>query len=312
METKIFPTKNWAQIRNIIKRIGEGESVSNADEGDNYNFLVDLKIISDESTGELTEIGVRLFEEAFIKVNEQEEKNILTQQLLGYEPTIAIQQYLWGLDNPTISQVLTVLKSTGYWAYDSMSPLTHFLDLLNYCSVATYNRKNKTIKILMSPDSPTVPKSVFIDPNRPFSNIMWLKRILAECTGHIYWLDKHFQKEAFEWIWAIADATKLDTIRILSLDLGEANLNIEARNNYKRLKKELANKGIGLVWATIDSKLIRDAHDRWIIGGNNYVRNVPNVNAITSGQKSELNISDNYLEISQSFEDYWKHSTEVK
>jgi len=95
-------------------------------------------------------------------------------------------------------------------------------------------------------------------------------------------------------------------------DLGEDNLNKDVRNLYKRLKQELSLKGVQLIWSIIDSKSIKDSHDRWIIGGKDTVWNVPNVNAISSGQRSELNRSENYKQILEAFNQYWGLSTEVQ
>jgi hypothetical protein len=167
------------------------------------------------------------------------------------------------------------------------------------------------VKILISPDAPHVPKNVFIDPSRPFSNILWIKRVLAECDGSILWFDKHFQKEAFEWLWAIADANKIKKIHVLSLDLGEANLNTEAKKSYQRFKREMLNKGIEVLWRVIDSKLLRDTHDRWIMDNKKYLRNVPNVNAISSGQRSEMSKSENYSDVYPAFNNYWSKATDV-
>jgi hypothetical protein len=63
-------------------------------------------------------------------------------------------------------------------------------------------------------------------------------------------------------------------------------------------------------WRVIDSTKIRDTHDRWIIGDES-ARNVPNVNAIISGQHSELNLSSQRDEISQLFEAYWAESNPI-
>lgn len=118
-------------------------------------------------------------------------------------------------------------------------------------------------------------------------------------------------KEAFDWIYTIADANSIKEIKILSLNLGDSNLNKQAKDNYRRLKNELLQKGIQLKWAVIEKRLINDSHDRWIIGGNSTAWNIPNVNAISAGQRSELNRSDNYYQITKAFNDYWNLSKEV-
>ncbi len=311
METYLLPNNNWKKFLAHIKLVGEGEDLSVSDIGDDYDFLQGLAIFERlGSIAILSNEGREIFESVFIRCDNLD-KDILQRLLLNFPPTIALQQYLWGLKNVSLNQVLTVLKATGHWHYGSNEPLTHFLDLLNYANVVTYSKKNKSVQMLISPDFESVPKNVYIDPTRQYSNIVWIKKILSECSGYIYWFDKNFQPEAFEWLCEIADANKIKEIKILSLDMGDVNLSKKSRNNYKRLKSELLHKGINVTWSIIDSKLVKDIHDRWIFDSKGYLRNVPNVNAINSGQKSEMNLSDNYYEVCKSFDMYWLQSVEV-
>lgn len=309
-KTIYLPQTSWRKTLPFIKVAGETGAISHLDLGDDYYFWEELGVFNGSATGELSEVGRAIFESLFIRCDGSE-KESFKQMLLSFPPVIAIQQYLWGVSNITVDQVLTVLKTTGFWFYDSREPLTHLLDFMNYAEIINYNKKTRIVRVLISPDAPRAPRNVFIDPNRPFSNIMWIKKVLGECEGGIYWLDKHFQKEALEWLWAVADAGKIKEIRILSLDLGEGNLSAGARKDFTRFKKEMANKNINASWAIIDSKFVRDAHDRWIIDDSGYARNVPNVNAISSGQRSEMNLTENYQEVKESFDEYWDKSIEV-
>lgn len=309
-KTTLLPQNSWKKMLPYIQAAGESGSINRHELGDDYDFWEQLGVFEKTAPGELSEVGRAVFEALYIR-RDGEETGMLRHLLLSFPATIAIQQYLWGVPNVTVEQVLTVLKTTGFWFYDSREPLTHFLDFLNYAEILTYNKKTRAVKVLISPDTPRVPRNVFIDPARPFSNILWIKRVLGECEGYIYWLDKHFQKDALEWLWAIADAEKINEIRILSLDMGDINLGGEARKYYKRFEQEMSNKGIKTTWATIESTLIRDTHDRWIMDGNGYLRNIPNVNAISSGQRSEINYSENYDQALSAFNNYWSKGQEV-
>jgi hypothetical protein len=310
MEQLLLPQNSWKKLLPYIQSAGERESIGKSELGDDYKFLLDIGIFAEASDDLLTDTGRAFFEAVFIRCDGSDTE-ILQHLLLQYPITVALQQYLWGVKDVKIEQVLTVLKSTGFWSYSSIEPMTHFLDLLNQAGIISYSRKLRQVKILISPDAPHVPKNVFIDPSRPFSNILWIKRVLAECDGSILWFDKHFQKEAFEWLWAIADANKIKKIHVLSLDLGEANLNTEAKKSYQRFKREMLNKGIEVLWRVIDSKLLRDTHDRWIMDNKKYLRNVPNVNAISSGQRSEMSKSENYSDVYPAFNNYWSKATDV-
>lgn len=177
----MLPTHPWNKIKPYIKLMGEGKSISHADLGDEYDFLEGLGIIDPVNTGELTKNGRIIFEASFIRCDSIEEEKILQSLLINFPPTQAIQQYLWGIKNINPDQVLTVLKTTGLWQFEEKRLLTHFLDLLNLTKIIKYDRKNRKIIILISPDTKKVPSSVFIDPTRPYGNIYWIKRLLAEC-----------------------------------------------------------------------------------------------------------------------------------
>lgn len=153
------------------------------------------------------------------------------------------------------------------------------------------------------------PKDIFIEPTKPYSNIMALKKILSACTDFIYWIDKHFQKEALEIIWDIADVNKIKEVVILSLSL-EQTTNKSAKKSYKKLKKELNNKGIKLKWFIIDSKLIKDTHDRWILT-KTIGWNLPNCNSIFSSQRSEIHETTKFKELIKIFKNYLKKASEI-
>lgn len=306
----LLPQNSWKKILPHIQAAGERQSLTKVTIGDDFQFLEDIGIFQEGDDDVLTEAGRAVFESIFIRCDGKS-LEILQQLLLQYPITAVIQQYLWGVKDVKIDQVLTVLKAKDFWCYSSAEPMTHFLDLLNQVGIISYSKKLRQIKVLISPDVPYVPKNVFIDPNRPFSNILWIKRILNECKGSILWFDKHFQKEALEWLWAVADANRITEIKLLSLDLGDVNLGSEARKSYKRFKQEMLAKGINVVWSVIDSKLVRDSHDRWILDGSGYLRNIPNVNAISSGQRSEMSASENYDQVLPVFEEYWLKSQEI-
>lgn len=73
---------------------------------------------------------------------------------------------------------------------------------------------------------------------------------------------------------------------------------------YRDLRAELAGRSVDLQWRVIDSTQIRDTHDRWVIGADT-ARNVPNVNAIYTGQHSEMHASPSRAELSGLFDGYW-------
>ncbi len=304
----MFPQVSWKNMLEYIKISWEWGSPDCS--WDDRKFLENLWVFDLICTSELTDIGKKLFEEVYI-YSRGWDIEILQSLFLNFPLTDVLQQYFWGVSKVSIEQIISVLKMTGYWYYDWNTPLIHFLNILNKVGIIKYQKSKREITFLLSPNTDSVPKNVFIDPSRPYSNTLWLKRILWECETSIYWLDKHFQSQWLEWLWSTADSNKIKKIYILSLDLWDWNLSKSTRKEYRRFKKELDNKGIEATWSTIDSKEIRDTHDRWIIWGNGYLRNVPNINAISSGQRSEMSISENYDEALKAFNNYWKKAIEV-
>lgn len=302
----IFPTKRWLEYNNVLKLIGEG-SLSEVDFLD-VKFLESLGLVKIENKNiySLTELGGFYFESLFVKNDIEIGEKIIYNQLLKYAPVNAISQYLYGIENPSVNQVITVLKYTGLWG-ESLT-ITHLLELLNHFKVIIYNRKNKTLIVSVQPNIESIPRSIFIDPKRPYSNIMWIKKIISSSKKYILWLDKHFQKEALEWIYSSADANNLKDIKILSLAIPDNGKKI--KKDFARFQRELKSRGIEVAWRVIDSKKMRDNHDRWIISENE-ARNIPNVNAISSGQLSEINISDNRDKLESAFMEYWEHADDI-
>lgn len=304
-----LPTSDWLHHDKIIKALGEKDPIHDTSD-DVMAFLESLGMVSSNA---LTDSGYKYFEFKFIKSDPVSAKRILFDKLLTYPPAELIVQLLHGVKSATRSNALSILKNHEYWQYSNETPLTYLLLLMNEVELLSYSKKFKTIRVIFNPNElkNEIPHNIFIEPNKPYSNRTWLKKILGDCDKHIYWIDKHFQKEALEIIWEIADGNKINEIKILSLNLGVEHISKQTKDDYLRLKKELfETKKIILLWFEIDSKLIRDAHDRWIICAKN-AWNIPNVNAIISGQRSEINKSINRSEVLAAFSNYLKMAKEI-
>lgn len=315
----VLPKHPWAILEKLIRSIGERkaritEGIKSYHPFDtditwDLEFLEQLGFIYGEFPYKLTDAGKRYFELRFIKNQIKEAKSTLRDQLLSFPPAELIIQLLWGVPRANTSNVRSLITSHVTLRNFSKDTLRAFLKVLGHAGVISYNRLTGGVQVLVKPAVEVTPRNVFIAPETPYGNIIWLRRILGECRKFIYWLDKHFYKMGLEDIWEVADGTKVQQIHILSLRL-EDNLNPAAKNEYNRLRQELTRKGISLEWRVIEDKNIKDTHDRWIIG-ENYARNVPNINAIHSGQRAELNLSNNYDEVLKAFLSYWDISTPV-
>lgn len=303
----LLPRRAWSAYEKIIKAIAEREESDASN--DDIDFLKSIHFVISDDT--LTELGVVYYENKFIRSELEKANDEFKKGLLQFPPCEAILQLLFGVKAPKKDNALSILKSRGFWFYEDESPLTNLLLMMNSASLITYSKKFRTIEILHNPtlEESEMPSSIFIDPTHPYSNKVWLKRILRDCNGYIYWLDKHFTSAGLEYLWEIVDANKVRDIKILSLGL-DVHITAKAVKEYKDLKKELTNKGITLEWLKIDSNLIRDTHDRWILS-NKIAWNLPDVNTIMSGSRSDINKSGSYKEMNAAFIDYLKYAKEI-
>jgi hypothetical protein len=305
----LLPQRAWNAYEKIIKAIAEGEE-SDAST-DDFDFLRSIHFIDSTLDKGLTELGAAYFDSKFIRSELDGANNELRKGLLQFPPCEALLQLLSGVKTPKKNNALSILKSRGFWFYTDESPLTSLLLMMNSVGLISYSKRFKTIEILYNPTSKNteVPPSIFIDPTRPYGNKTWLKRVLLSCKNHIYWLDKHFTAAGLEFLWETADANKIKNIKILSLGL-DVHVTPKVIKDYKDLKKEFANKGISLEWLRINSSLIRDTHDRWILG-DKMAWNLPDVNTIMSGSRSEINKSSSHEEMKVAFLDYLKQAKEI-
>ena len=309
-EEYLLPQGPWSAYEKIIKSLAEGEEADAS--YDDLNFLRSINFVTPTLLAvALTELGASYYDNKFIKCDSNKADDELRGGLLQFPPCEAILQLLFGVKTPKKDNALSILKSRGFWCYADQSPLTNLLLMMNSVNLITYSKKFKTIEILYNPtaEETMLPSSIFIDPARPYGNKIWLKRVLLSCKNYIYWLDKHFSSAGLEYIWEAANANKVNDIKIISLGL-DTHATAKARKEYKDLKRELSNKNILLEWLRIDPLLIRDNHDRWILS-DMMAWNLPDVNTIMSGSRSDINKSDSHKEMKEAFLDYLKKSKEI-
>jgi hypothetical protein len=231
---------------------------------------------------------------------------VLKEAIRNYPPASALCQILAGVADADRGVAETVLRSQGFGDSLTDRSLGALLMMMQRAGSISYSKASGQVRVVGEAAEAPLPRSIFIHPRAPFSNKAWLRKVLQECSGYIYWLDKHFMPVAFEAIVETADANRITSIKVLSLHLPEHD-STGARTSYRDLSTELSNKGIDFLWHVVPSTALRATHDRWIIGATT-ARNVPNVNAIYSGQHSELNMSDQQKELEGLFLQYWGFS----
>lgn len=300
----MLPDRGWGSYEGALQRIGERRPAAKGDDPLRA-FLAEIGLLR-QDRGTLSERGQAYFDAKFIRGDGDASTAILHACLMDYPPATAVTQLLAGVPDADRARVETVLRSQGFGDVSERA-LGSFLTLMDRAGLVAYSpRMAFAVTVLDSPvaaDSAVVPSNVFVSPATPFGNKMWLRRVLAECNGSIDWLDKHFMPVAFEPLWEAVDGSKVSRVRILSLRLKDHE-NKSTIKQYRDLRRELKGRSVDLQWRVIDSTKIRDTHDRWVIGDDT-ARNVPNVNAIYTGQHSEMHASPQRAELSGLFDGYW-------
>ena len=301
----LLPKATWSGLTGALLKLRTSQDAKLAN--DDQIFLEQIGLMKD---GTLSDTGAELCNLIHVR-HDNSTADTITHDALQIAPaTQALLQALIGVKDVTVDQARMALLFAGLAEAEADARLTNFLTILNANRVIVYNRKARSIQLLVSPKQSTAPSHIYVDRTRPYSNDLWIREVLRECQGSIKWLDKYFQKEAFEWIWREASADKISRIQIIST-VGDEEVDALALADYKRLKKELGLKGITLEWKVLKRNESHDFHDRWIIDDNDLCYNVPSINSIKSGQRSELHRSPNYAKIQISFDQYFATATSV-
>jgi hypothetical protein len=256
----------------------------------------------------LTPTGQAYFEAEFIEQNADRSREILGSVLLEHCPeAAALAQTLAKHESASREIAEAVIRNQGYGEGLKNRQLGTLLALMHEGRVIDYSKSKGQFKVLAQPlFEEAIPDSVFISPETPWSNNRWINRILAEAKDFVYWFDKHWLPNGLDLLGEAIDGGSVEEVRVLSLEMDES-VGKRARRKYRDLGRELAGRGVSFEWRFADSHSVRGIHDRWIVTGRS-CWNVPNLNAVTSGQRSELVKTDNSEELIAMFDGVW-HTT---
>jgi hypothetical protein len=234
----------------------------------------------------LTPRGLEYYTQKFVRNNQAGAKHILSEALKLHPAVILISQVLSGCKSINRMNVYNLLKHHEFQLdFQKDVELNNFLEILKLGSIISYNKHTRDVRILWEQDTETLSSHQFVSPETPYSNLKRLREIIKSLKGTVYWIDKHFDKKAFDVLIDSLDATRITNFIIIS---GEANKTQSAVNEFLRLKSELHSKGTIVEWKIItDQSTLSSFHDRWLCDSNS-AWNVPPINSIFKGQESEM------------------------
>lgn len=300
-----LPARSWTSYLSEIHALGEKRCTDGHPQD---GFLASAGLLNGGSA--LSEKGRRLFDALYIQGDSEAADTVLREALLEYPPAMAILQLLSGSRDPSRSNVEAILRSRGFLSTQPDRCIGSLLMLLNHAKLIRYQKTTGEVRVLWTPaDESKTPRTMFISPDTPFGNRAWLRAVLSQCREHIYWLDKHFLTAILDELWNTVTGSHVSSIRILSLRLPDNSTRGPMRE-YSNFAREMDSRGVNAEWRILGSKDIRDTHDRWIIT-EDAAWNVPNANAILSGQNSEICESDSRSELAELFLKYWNRAQDV-
>lgn len=234
----------------------------------------------------LTPLGKDLYVALF--VNNQHEMAVLVLQAMGAkDPVIRlIVRTFTGDPKVRLQQLQDLLRVEKIQGADYETRLQNFLDLLEGFGIVELERRWWTFRITntstVQPTSLDQPR--LLSPSSPFSNRQRIKEILAHFSGHIYWVDKHFRREALAWLVEAVDTDQTAQVTIIS---GTDNVTKQAQDDFKNAAKEFQNRGVAIEWKVIPREHTHILHDRWIWDASKSF-NVPAVGSILANQITEI------------------------
>lgn len=250
-----------------------------------------LERVSLVQKGVLTELGRALYRVAWVLRRRSEGDQMLGQALRVLTPLQVIDQELKGLGAVPEEGVLDLLRQHGAAPENAtVDSLRGTFRWLNSVGVLAYSLKLKSVRSLVSaPDvalaGEVLSMAAMISPKSPYLNVVRLRRILRRLSGTVWWADPHFGARGLEELAEELEPSRVVAVRILS---GDAENVVSARSmsDYRRLRDEMAMKGIDVEWR-VDGRKTRDWHDRWI-SADNETWNVPPINTLLRNDYSEI------------------------
>lgn len=307
----IFPKYSWNKYEEIIKKVGSNVTLDQSEKSHDIQFLQEIGIICIRTTQlanngkpliEFTESGKEYYLSKYCTNKDAKANEIITGILEDYRPVKLVVQVLWGNSNIKRGNVKNLLCLHNI--IDNKFNIGHFLSILNNFGIISYSRKHQTVKINSDPIEMEEKKDYFISKSKPYSNLLKLKKMIEDAKEKINWFEKHFSPKMYEFLSYYTNGNNVNEIKILT---GIEHINESVRNEFKRLKKELRNKGINVNHKImIDKSLVNNIHGRWFIT-KEYIYNIPPINTILQGQSDEIIIREK----SPEFDNWWSNSADI-
>lgn len=145
----------------------------------------------------------------------------------------------------------------------------------------------------------TAAGETYLDPTRPFTNELALRRVLRELRGQVFWYEQHMGPKALE---LLAEELACEHVSEVSLLSGPANVTSKVKARFDRFEAELANEGVRAEWRVLPADAAREFHAR-VLFDEESVWELPPLNSLLKGTVDSIRPSAMPRSI---FEEAWQ------
>lgn len=180
--------------------------------------------------------------------------------------------------------------------------------------IGIYIIDGETLKKLIPARRPTIEQlrsegGTIIAPNRPYGNILALKKCFRECKEYLHWLELNLPKKVFEIIYeAVEDEDIRDVGNLRLLREFDQTVDERYRTEVERLRGELVDHDVNVELRVIcNEKLASSIHGRFIYTKGQQFQ-LPPLNSLLANQWDNI-----FKEVKKipPFEDYWEQGLDI-
>jgi hypothetical protein len=128
----------------------------------------------------------------------------------------------------------------------------------------------------------------YLNPERPFSNELALKRVVRGLRGDVLWYEQHMDRKLLEVLIDDLEREAVTRIRLLS---GPANITPKVQRAFDRFRQEMAGSAIECEWRVLPADDAREMHAR-VLYDSTTTYELPPVNVLLMGTVDSIRKSD--------------------
>jgi hypothetical protein len=132
------------------------------------------------------------------------------------------------------------------------------------------------------------PEEAYLDPRRPFTNELALRKVIRSLTGDVLWYEQHMGRKALELLSEEIDKDSVGRIRLLS---GSTHTDDRAKAAFRRFAEEFSNLSIEAEWRAVPDELGRAMHAR-VIFSDAGAWELPPLNLLLMGTVDSIHPSE--------------------